>query len=228
MRNNCYLVVPVYNEEQMLPSFISSSKAHFSNILYINDGSTDNSEQILRESNSSYVSHLTNLGQGAALKTGFDILSSESNCEFVITIDSDGQHDIKDAILIYELLMNSPSIDAVLGSRFLGEAKNMPISRKFLIKLSIIVYQIIYKIPITDTNNGLRGLRRNVYSKVEIQNFGMLHAGDLLEYIGQSSNFCEVPVTITYSQYSLSKGQKLTDLLNLVLDKLMNRIFYGH
>ena len=63
------------------------------------------------------IEHPINLGQGAALVTGFEEALSRDT-EFVVTFDSDGQHQPEDALHLVEVLKKNPSLDLVLGSRF--------------------------------------------------------------------------------------------------------------
>ncbi|HLP19923.1 MAG TPA: glycosyltransferase family 2 protein, partial [Chitinophagales bacterium] len=90
------IVIPVYNEEKalpfVLPELIAFVNQNGYNLVLTNDGSRDNSLQVLRnalanEPRCKVVNHKVNRGYGGAIKSG--ILESET--DFVITIDADGQ-----------------------------------------------------------------------------------------------------------------------------------------
>lgn len=113
------LVVPVYNEARGLPSFISQiegfSHPRVKEVIFVNDGSSDNSRELLAASLGVFktparlIDHDTNLGYGAALKTGI----RNSTSGFVMTLDSDGQHDVE----AIHALLSAPISDLVLGER---------------------------------------------------------------------------------------------------------------
>ena len=90
-----------YNESSRIAGVIDTiMAAGFRKILVINDGSRDTTESIVRRYNNCIlISHSYNRGAGAALETGFEFLRRSAKTlgvEFVVTFDSDGQHDIAD------------------------------------------------------------------------------------------------------------------------------------
>ena len=99
-------------------------KKHFAHVVCIDDGSSDNSAELAQSAGARVVKHPLNLGQGAALQTGFDYVMSHPDATHVITFDADGQHLVADALEMLELAQRK-RMSVVFGSRFLDK-KSQP------------------------------------------------------------------------------------------------------
>src|SRR5690349_10608612 len=88
------VVVPALNEEARVGTVVSDLREQFGRVVVVDDGSTDGTAAIARAAGAVVVSHPTNLGQGAALQTGFEYALRDPAMRFVITFDSDGQHRV--------------------------------------------------------------------------------------------------------------------------------------
>src|SRR5438270_2634265 len=85
--------VPIYNEERHLEAVLDEIRRYSPNILIVNDGSTDRSGELLaRHSDLTVITHERNLGYGAALASAFRH-TVQSEFEFLVTVDCDGQHE---------------------------------------------------------------------------------------------------------------------------------------
>ena len=92
----CCVLIPTYNNEKTLKQVVESCQEYTSNVLVINDGSTDSTDDILDSINDiQVVSYTPNRGKGNAMKAGFK-KAEELGYDYAITIDSDGQHLAKD------------------------------------------------------------------------------------------------------------------------------------
>ena len=108
------IIIPVFNEEKTIIKTIDSiigifpslkKKRLIPEIIVINDGSSDQSYQKLKNLKKIIlVSHHTNLGLGAAVRTGLNI-AKERGSEFVVKFDADLQHSVKDINQIIEPLV---------------------------------------------------------------------------------------------------------------------------
>lgn len=79
---------------------------------------------------------------------------------------------------------------------------------------------------LSDTHNGYRVIKRSVLPKLKLTFNGMEHASEILELIGQQGiKYVEVPNTILYTEYSMARGQKLSNSLKIVKNLLMNKLF---
>lgn len=224
---NLYVIIPAFNEETSIGSVILSLKrSGYDNILVINDGSTDKTERIALESGASVLSHLINRGQGAALRTGIEYLRENYDPDIIVTFDADGQHCPEYInTLVYPLLVND--FDIVLGSRFIDKnnQSNIPFLRKIILKAGIIFTNTLSNINLTDTHNGFRALGRKAIDSIQISQRGMEHASEIIEEIKKKKlKYTEVPVQITYSEYSRCKGQKNYNFIKLGLKVILKKI----
>ncbi len=202
-----FIIVPVFNEAQVLPEVIRSLREKFQNIVVVDDASSDDSNSIAKREGATVLRHMINLGQGAALQTGIDYCL-ENGAEYIITFDGDAQHSTEDLEKLLDPLFRGEA-DFALGSRFLGETEGMPRSRSLLLKLALWFTRVTSGLAITDTHNGLRAFSANAAHHLNISFNRMAHASQILEQIGESGlRYCEIPVTIRYTNYSLSKGQR--------------------
>lgn len=170
------VVIPVYNEEDIIEETIAEvhkvlSESNISEfeIVVVDDGSKDNTAQILKQSRYAslfqLVIHERNIGYGAALKSGI----RRAKYEYIAITDADGTYPIKDIPKLYSYM---PDYDMVVGART-GEKVNIPFVRKpakwFLHKLAN--YLTASYIP--DLNSGLRIFRK----KDAVRLFGILPRG---------------------------------------------------
>ena len=219
-----YVVIPAYNEENVIEEVIDSLLGHFENIVVVDDGSTDKTVDALESTTVTVLKHIDNLGQGAALQTGIEYALLRG-AEYIITYDADGQHSVEDAIDMVSYI-KSNKCDVVLGSRFLGETINIPVSRRILLKTAITIGNIGRKIKLTDAHNGLRVLNKKAARALDIQQNGMAHASEVIDkLISYDFDIKEYPVTITYTKHSLSKGQSALNAVNIIIDLIIERLF---
>ena len=102
-------------------------------------------------------------------------------------------------------------IDIVLGSRFLREKHQdqIPKIRKLILTFAIKLFNLINKIKLTDTHNGLRVFNYKFAKNLNIKLNRMSHPSDIIKNISKNNfKFKEYPSNIVYSNYSISKGQK--------------------
>ena len=109
------VVIPVHNEGKKISDLLYNIR-HFSDadILAINDGSTDNSPQILEKFVDEVITHDTMLGYGKSLIDGFNY-AFKNKYKYVVTIDADGQHDPR---LIPLFFSEISTFDMITGSRY--------------------------------------------------------------------------------------------------------------
>lgn len=146
------IVVPAYNEEDAirfgLEKFISLGYHQKYEVIYVNDGSTDNTGKIIAEYPVKLYNHNVNKGYGAALKTGIRHATGEKT----IILDSDGQHDPK---YIEQMIAMLPDFDMVIGERTDDsfQVKRRQGGKKLIRKIG--EYLVEQKLP--DYNSGFRG-----------------------------------------------------------------------
>ena len=156
------IIITAKNESKTIGTVIDKINQidipHSYGILVVNDGSTDDTEQIARSKNAMVVNHFFNLGIGSAIKTGF-MASRFFKPEIVINIDADGQHDPKYIPEIISKITNHKA-DLVYASRFSKSSNyNTTVVRTIGNKFYTKLVNKIAKISITDVTSGYRALR---------------------------------------------------------------------
>lgn len=224
MFDDTYIIVPAYNEEKVIRTTVEELQQSFSNIVVVNDGSSDNTLPILRELGVIVISHLINIGQGASLQTGITH-ALRLGAGTIVSFDADGQHRVSDVIgMLSEL--DKQDCDVVLGSRFLGSAEGIPAHRRLLLKAAVIFSNITTRVKLTDAHNGLRVMNRRAAACLDITQYGMAHATEITQQFHDAGmNIREYPVTVRYTDYSKAKGQNSLNAVNVLLDLLIGRFF---
>jgi len=92
---NFCLLIPAYNEARTIGQVVSEARKIISSVVVVDDGSQDATAQIAQDSGALVLKHQINSGKGAALRTGFQY-ALDHGYDAVITMDSDGQHDVDD------------------------------------------------------------------------------------------------------------------------------------
>lgn len=219
-----YIIIPAYNEASVITTVVNTVMKHFNNVIIVDDASTDKTAHLALEAGAIVLHHEINLGQGAALQTGFDYVTQKTSDCYIVTFDADDQHRIDDAIELLTILKQT-NADIVLGSRFTGQAINIPSSRRILLKLCSYYTQRILKIQLTDCHNGLRVMTGKTASKLCLQQNGMAHASEIIDKISRLNlKYAEAPVVINYTEYSKSKGQSFWNGFFIVRNLLLQRI----
>lgn len=127
-------------------------------ILVVNDGSTDDTALISENHKALLISHGTNLGVGAAIKTGF-LASKFLKPKIVINIDADDQHDPNDIPKIISKIQDE-NYDLVYASRFLQQTDyEQSVTRKIGNKFYTNLVNKMTKLQLTDVTSGYRGVR---------------------------------------------------------------------
>ena len=89
------VLIPVYNEEKTILKIIQNVK-NYATPVVIDDGSSDNSQNIIKKNVNYYILNKTNKGYEAALNIGYNYIKKKTTFKYLITFDADGQHKIKD------------------------------------------------------------------------------------------------------------------------------------
>ncbi|AJF61417.1 TPA: glycosyltransferase family 2 protein [Candidatus Woesearchaeota archaeon] len=218
-----FIVIAAFNEEKKIGKVLDSLLAEkCGNIVVVDDGSADNTAKIAESKKVHVLKHSLNRGQGAALKTGIDYALQEG-ADIIVTYDADGQFLPEDIEKVVAPVKRKEA-DIVLGSRFLGKAVNMPFSKKIVLKLGVLVVLLLYRIKITDSQSGFRALSRKAAEKIKLTTDRMEHASEFFwEIMRNRLKYKEVPITVIYDDYSISKGQKWTKSIELGLKMLFRR-----
>ena len=217
-----YVVIAAFNEDNALAAVVAPLVASSYSVVVVDDGSSDDTAKVARRAGAHVLSHPMNRGQGAALQTGIDY-ALQSGAQFVVTFDADGQHDHNDIASSIGALQRSGA-EIALGSRFLGTATGLTMAKRLTLKAAIAFTNFRAGLKLTDAHNGFRVLTSNAARELRISQNRMAHASEIIEQIATKKiSYIEVPVTITYSAYSRRKGQRISNVPNIIFDLLLRR-----
>ncbi len=153
-RLNCCVLIPTFNNFLTIESVINSTLEYCDDVILVNDGCTDSTSEILKKyPQITVVTHLANKGKGLALRHGFS-KAVEKGFEYVISIDSDGQHFPKDFVIFLNKIEEQPE-SLVIGARNMA-VENVPNKSNFGNRVSNFWYKVETGISLTDTQSGFR------------------------------------------------------------------------
>lgn len=155
------IVIPAYNEEESIGMFLRevepAAKEFRCEVIVVDDGSTDKTFEIIKQFPFKIIKHPYNKGYGASLKTG--IRNSEN--EVIITLDADGQHEIR---FIKDFLSHMEMFDMIIGAR---KQKSEHLLHRSIGKIIINkVSSYLMGVKVLDVNSGFR-----IFSKTKAMRF---------------------------------------------------------
>ncbi|MBK0369541.1 DUF2062 domain-containing protein [Flavobacterium agrisoli] len=151
---NYCVIVPTYNNQKTLKKVVDAVLDFTTNIIIVNDGSTDSTSEILKSySQLTQIHHPQNLGKGRALRNGFR-KALEQNFQYAITIDSDGQHFASDIPKFIDEIQKEPN-SLLIGSRNMTQ-EGVPKKSSFGNKFSNFWFKFETGIKLDDTQSGFR------------------------------------------------------------------------
>jgi glycosyltransferase involved in cell wall biosynthesis len=192
------VIIPTYNNAATIATVISDTLRYTGNIIVVNDGSTDNTVDILDSFPEITVeSYLPNRGKGMALRTGFK-KAIALGYEYAITIDSDGQHFAKDLPrFIEQLKTEGPAL--IMGARNMDTADNVPGKSSFGNKFSNFWYKVETGIELPDTQTGYRLYPLGPISKMKFFTRKYEFEIEVIVRLAWAGvKVCSVPITVYY------------------------------
>jgi len=159
---NFSIIMPVYNEEKAVKSVLEELKAYLNEkkyqteIIVVNDGSTDQTNKILKSiDNIKLINHPYNKGYGASIKTGVNC----AQYNWILLYDGDGQHRPE---YIEKLVKYKKDFDMIVGDRI---GYKGPIMRQPGKKLLHLVANYLVRQKISDLNSGFRLIKKDLFLK---------------------------------------------------------------
>ncbi|MEN6331636.1 MAG: glycosyltransferase family 2 protein [Smithella sp.] len=147
-------VIPVYNHATCVAKVIQRAKKLGFPVFVVNDGSTDNTyDEIRNIPDIRIICHEKNMGKGAALISGFTAAASEA--DWAITIDADGQHHPEDALNLIAAIPESSRV-IVVGAREGMQGEHVPWTSRFGRKFSNFWVWVSGGPLLSDSQSGMR------------------------------------------------------------------------
>jgi len=159
------IVIPALNEEDGIREVIQEIPdeicGHQTEVIVVDDGSTDETPAIARDAGATVVEHETNQGYGAALQTGF----SHANGDILGFLDADNTYPPEEFPRLMEELQETDT-DIVAGTRLQGENKGMPFIRRVGNHLFGGLVRLLTRGDVTDPASGMRLMRREAFEEL--------------------------------------------------------------
>jgi len=215
---NLSIIIPIYNEENYLEPLFKDLEKYFNykdvEVIAVNDGSDDNSNDILEKlKKNSYkfkyqlIILKRNFGKGYAVREG----AKQSTGKYLLLQDADLELDIKDSKEIYEIISNDEEIECIFGSRYLsGKLKKHNYFINELIgKLNTLIFNLFFGQSLSDIHCGLKIFSRDVYKKIHlsVNDFGL--EIDIAAQIIKNGYFI-YEVGVSYFSRTVDAGKKIT------------------
>ena len=182
---NLSIIIPVFNESNYLERVLQDLEKYFNSsdteIIFVNDGSTDGSKELIENylskgtstSNIKLINFEKNKGKGKAVRDGI----KESSGKYILLQDADLELDLKDSNELYEIIKSNDEIKCIFGSRYLsGKLKKHNYFINELIgKLNTFIFNLLFGQSLSDIHCGLKIFKREVYEKIDlhVNDFGL-------------------------------------------------------
>ena len=207
------IIVPAYNEGKTILTVLhklNDLKKFYQNtqIIVINDGSKDNSLEILESNKSLFdilINNPTNRGKGNAVKKGLEVADGD----YITFQDADLEYDPED-IKKFLNLINMVDPDLIIGSRFnyADYSRSHHILNKIGNKFMTFLFNIIYNTTFTDIYSCYACFKKNLLNNETLKTDGFeQHAEILCKVVKNGKKFYEVP--INYNGRSHDEGKKI-------------------
>jgi hypothetical protein len=204
------VIIPALNEAQnldhLLPKMPGSIMGHSVGVLVVDDGSVDNTVDVVAKHACSVVSNPINRGGGAALRLGYDIAMA-SGVKYIVTMDADGQHLPNEIEGLVRPLLKS-DMDIVIGSRVLGRRQKDNVFRWVGIHIFNFVINLLAGARITDCSSGFRAFRMDSLQKILLLQ-DQFHTAELIIEAGKKGlRIDEAPISVLRRHSGKSKKGK--------------------
>ncbi|MDR0646510.1 MAG: glycosyltransferase family 2 protein [Elusimicrobiota bacterium] len=190
------ILIPLYNHSAALPLVVGGVRKYFKDILVVDDGSTDNAKEVIKEINVPFISHKTNAGKGAAIKDGASYAKA-NGFTHIITIDADNQHYPEDLLKIAGKAKTEP-YSIIIGRRDFN-SDNVPVSSKFGRKFSAFWARVQTGKKVEDIQSGLRAYPVIIFDCLELkENRYSFEMEAVIKAIWAGFNLEEIDISVHY------------------------------
>jgi len=207
IKSDILVIIPAYNEAENISTVLKEIPQKLQGLiistLVVVDGSTDNTEQVVRELGVPVVINPINRGGGAALRVGYQV-ALQSGARIVVTLDADGQHVPSEIDRLITPIINDEA-DFVNGSRVLGTFEKESAIRSLGVLIFNWLISFLMFQKITDSSNAFRAIRINVLQEISLFQDQFHTSEILIDSIKRGVRVKEVPITIRRRQSGMTK-----------------------
>ena len=228
------LIIPAYNEEKNILTVYKNicdynKKAKTKlDVIFINDGSIDNTEKILCENTINHIKLIQNLGIGGAVQTGYKY-ALYNDYDIAIQFDGDGQHNVNYVEALIKPILEE-NVDMTIGSRFIDSSSSefkSSFLRRVGIKLISSCIHFKTRVRIYDTTSGFRASNKNAIAMFAIH-YPLEYPEPIssVDVILSGMKIKEVPVSMNErlaGKSSINSWKNVYYMVNVVLSILLRK-----
>ncbi len=200
------VAIPAFNEAATIAEVVTRVRRSMPgfDLLIINDGSSDRTQEILDGLGVGTAHHLCNLGYGRAIQTAIKY-AGHHRYDVLITLDADGQHAPEQVLSLFQEFQASGN-DCVVGSRFVEgrDYGGAPFDRRLGMLLFSWLTWIFAGKRIYDTTSGLRAIRAAVFEPLARWHFVDFHAEAIVYLSRLGFKVAEFPITVEERRAGIS------------------------
>jgi len=201
------IVIPAYNEadnlEELLPRMPKQIEGLDVGVIVVDDGSQDNTSEIVEDYGYYSIHNKINRGQGAASRLGYDVLQ-KYDVQVGVTMDADNQHMPEDIERLVKPILEN-TYDFVIGSRVLGEQEHIIWFRNLGIKIFSWILNVATGLRITDCSSGFKAFNVSRLKLLNLTEDQFQSAEVLIEAIRKGLSVGEVPIRVNRRRHGKSK-----------------------
>lgn len=226
------IIIPAYNEENNIRKTMIDILENYPHADYIiiNDSSTDNTENVLKQENYNYINLPVNLGIGGGVQTGY-LYAKDNGYDIAIQMDGDGQHNAEFVGKLIEPILNGEA-DITIGSRYIEkDGFQSSFLRRLGINCLSELIRLCSGIKIKDVTSGFRAVNKHyiqVFSREYEQDYPEPEAIVLASCHG--AHIKEVPVIMNERESgssSISGFKSLYYMVKVSLSIILLKITLG-
>jgi len=220
MKSDVGIVIPFYylsdnfeTDINTLQETIESTRTFTRKIIVVDDGT-----KLSGINGAKLVKHNSNLGKGAALRTGLEYLLSDKDIKFIIEVDADNDQDPKEVVKFFEIFKKISPEEGylVIGDRYSApQMKNVGYYRESINEIQTSLFSQ-FGFKIRDSVSGFRGYSRNFANVIlwdsKSKGFGIATEEIILAYL-KNATLEEIPLEYAKPRKDSTKAYKLSEVL---------------
>lgn len=196
-------LIPALDAEDTVGLVVTGTLKYLERVVVVDDGSSDGTAEAARQAGADVISHVKNLGKGAALRTGFEYALKEG-FDAVVTLDADTQHDPTEIPKLVETSKGGAGI--VVGCR-LKDREKIPAARYYTNMVGVKCFSWMSRNRLDDSQSGFRFYTAGVLTGMKFASTGFETESELLIRAGRRGyKIANVPVKAIYDERILSKS----------------------
>jgi glycosyltransferase involved in cell wall biosynthesis len=224
------VIIPAFDEERNVGSVVLRIRQLVETVIVVDDGSHDATADVARLAGATVITHPTNSGYGAALRTGLTA-AQQLHALAVVLMDADGQHRVEDLRAVVRPILDDEA-DVTVGSRFADKRTRVPHVRRLAQHGLTWLSNVGSGVKLTDSQSGMRAFSPRAVEALLLTSTSMSAASEM-QFLASDAQLrvCEVPIEVRY--FGDAKRNPVghgLDVLNGILRLISERrplVFFG-